>query len=172
VDHVDVELVVADDDRLTLRIGPQMYEAIREAAAFRGPVGQGVAEMNDLRAFYGRLADARGATDALRVADPDAVPPALITITLPHFVHPLHAAELEESEEAPTYGYEELAAFTDRQLRVKTSTEEILGTLRAWGDNGLVLNVRRDNRNMIVFIDRDQFVSAARVTRRRKSTHG
>src|SRR5262249_42307181 len=43
VDHVDVELVAADDDRLALRIGPQMNEAIREAAAFRGPVGQGVA---------------------------------------------------------------------------------------------------------------------------------
>jgi hypothetical protein len=172
VDHVDVELVVADDDGLTLRIGPQMYEAIREAAAFRGPVGQGVAEMNDLRGFYGRLAAARGADDALRVADPDAVPPALITITLPHFTQPLHADISGESEGAPTYGYEELAAFTDRQLRVKTSDEEILGTLRAWGDNGLVLNVRRDNRNMIVFIDRDEFVSARRVTRRRKDAHG
>ena len=30
-----------------------MYEAIREAAEFQGPVGQGVAEMNDLRGFYG-----------------------------------------------------------------------------------------------------------------------
>lgn len=37
VDYVDVELVVDDDDRLTLRIDPQMHEAIREAAAFRGP---------------------------------------------------------------------------------------------------------------------------------------
>jgi hypothetical protein len=174
VDHVDVELVVADDDRLALRIGPQMYEAIREAAAFRGPVGQGVAEMNDLRGFYGRLAAAtRGTGDALRVADPDAVPPALITVTLPHFTQRLHAREAGgASGEEPTYAYDELEALTDRQLRVRTREEEIVGTLRAWGDNGLVLNVRRDGRNEIVFVDRDQFVSAARITRRRKSAHG
>lgn len=172
VDHVGIELVVANDDRLTLRIGPQMYEAIREAAAFRGPVGQGVAEMNDLRGFYGRLADAWGAGDALRIADPDAVPPALITVILPHFTQSLHADQPGQSEDLPMLGYEELAGLTDRQLWVKTSNEEMLGTLRAWGDNGLVLNVRRDNRNMIVFIDRDQFVSATRATRRRKSAHG
>jgi hypothetical protein len=174
VDHVDVELVVADDERLALRIGPQMYEAIREAAAFRGPVGQGVAEMNDLRGFYGRLATAtRGAGDALRIADPDAMPPALITVTLPHFTQRLHAREAgAASEGEPTYAYDELEALTDRQLRVRTSGEEIVGTLRAWGDNGLVLNVWRDGRNEIVFIDRDRFVFAARITRRRKSTHG
>jgi hypothetical protein len=174
VDHVDVELVVADDDRLALRIGPQMYEAIREAAAFRGPVGQGVAEMNDLRGFYGRLAAAmRGVGDALRVADPDAMPPALITVTLPYFTQRLHAGEAgAASEDEATYTYDELEALTDRQLRVRTLEGEIVGTLRAWGDNGLVLNVRRDGRNMIDFIDRDQFVSAARITRRRKSAHG
>ncbi|GAB2983938.1 ATP-binding protein [Actinotalea caeni] len=86
VDHVDVELIVQDNPDLALRISPRMYEAIREAAAFQGPVGQGVAEMNDLRGFYGRLA-AHLATDrSLRVADPDSNPPALVTISLPHFV--------------------------------------------------------------------------------------
>ena len=66
-----------------LRIRPRLYEAIREAAAFKGPVGQGIAEMTDVRGFYGRLArhEHQG---VLRVADP-AAPPALITISLPHF---------------------------------------------------------------------------------------
>lgn len=93
VDHVDVELVADHDEDLALRVRPRMYEAIREAAEFGGPVGQGVAEMNDLRGFYGRLAvhlagdstDPDG-DDALRVADPESHPPALVKITLPHFV--------------------------------------------------------------------------------------
>ncbi|WP_235781202.1 ATP-binding protein [Sinomonas notoginsengisoli] len=85
VDHVDVELVVAHDHDLALRITPRMYEAIREAAAFQGPVGQGVAEMNDLRGFYGRLAAYLPTDRSLRVADPDSTPPALVTISLPHF---------------------------------------------------------------------------------------
>lgn len=85
VDHVDVELVVAHDHDLALRITPRMYEAIREAAAFQGPVGQGVAEMNDLRGFYGRLAASLATDGSLRVADPDSNPPALVTISLPHF---------------------------------------------------------------------------------------
>jgi hypothetical protein len=85
VDHVDVELVVDSDPARTLRIGPRMYEAIREAAEFQGPVGQGVAEMNDLRGFYGRLAASDPADHSLRVADPESNPPALVKITLPHF---------------------------------------------------------------------------------------
>ncbi|MEV0359028.1 ATP-binding protein [Nocardia sp. NPDC050697] len=85
VDHVDVQLVVAvGSEELTLRIAPRMYEAIREAADFRGPVGQGVAEMNDLRGFYGRLASQLEADQILRVADPDSNPPALVTVSLPH----------------------------------------------------------------------------------------
>ena len=59
VDHIDVDLTVDGSNDLALRIGPRMYEAIREAAEFSGPVGQGVAEMNDLRGFYGRLAGLR-----------------------------------------------------------------------------------------------------------------
>ena len=85
VDHVDVELLVDKDHNLALRITPRMYEAIREAAAFQGPVGQGVAEMNDLRGFYGRLAAYLHTDRSLRVADPDSNPPALVTISLPHF---------------------------------------------------------------------------------------
>jgi len=85
VDHVDVQLAVDGDDELTLRIGPRMYEAIREAAEYSGPVGQGVAEMNDLRGFYGRLAARFASEDSLRVADPESHPPALVRITLPHF---------------------------------------------------------------------------------------
>lgn len=85
VDHVDVELLVDQDHNLALRITPRMYEAIREAAAFQGPVGQGVAEMNDLRGFYGRLAAYLHTDRSLRVADPDSNPPALVTISLPHF---------------------------------------------------------------------------------------
>ena len=83
IDHVDVVLQVDSSPELSLRIGPRMHEAIREAADFGGPVGQGVAEMNDLRSFYGRLAE--GTADPfLRIADPSARPPALLRVTLPH----------------------------------------------------------------------------------------
>lgn len=86
VDHIDVDLLVDCDHRLGLRIRPRMYEALREAADYRGPVGQGVAEMNDLRGFYGRLAQAFQPSPDLRVADPDSTPPGLVKITLPRFV--------------------------------------------------------------------------------------
>jgi len=85
VDDIDVNLVVDGQDDLTLRITPRMYEAIREAADFQGPVGQGVAEMNDLRGFYGRLAQHMATEPGLHVADPDSTPPALVTINLPQF---------------------------------------------------------------------------------------
>jgi hypothetical protein len=85
IDHVDVILIVDKRDDLSLRITPRMYEAIREAAEFEGPVGQGVAEMNDLRAFYGRLASSLEPDSRLRVADPDSAPPAIVTVNLPHF---------------------------------------------------------------------------------------
>jgi hypothetical protein len=84
VDDIEVELVVDGLSNLALRIGPRMYEAIREAAEFSGPVGQGVAEMNDLRGFYGRLAAQFEAEDSLRVADPESRR-GLVRITLPHF---------------------------------------------------------------------------------------
>lgn len=85
VDHIDVDLAVDGARDLALRIGPRMYEAIREAAEFSGPVGQGVAEMNDLRGFYGRLAASLPTEDSLRVADPESDPPALLRIVLPYF---------------------------------------------------------------------------------------
>jgi len=85
IDHVDVDLHVRSHPELLLHIRPRMYEAIREAAAYQGPVGQGVAEMNDLRGFYGRLAVAPPPDSTLRVADPDSSPPALVKVGLPHF---------------------------------------------------------------------------------------
>ncbi|MEH1130137.1 ATP-binding protein [Micromonospora sp. CPCC 206061] len=85
VDHVEVELVVDGSSDQSLRIRPKMNEAIREAADFQGPVGQGVAEMNDLRGFYSRLASAEAASDSIRVADPDSDPPALVKVNLPYF---------------------------------------------------------------------------------------
>jgi hypothetical protein len=84
VDHLDLELEALGDARLCLRIRPRLYEAIREAAAFQGPVGQGIAEMTDVRGFYGRLAESLGA-GGLRVADPEARPPSLQPLRLPHF---------------------------------------------------------------------------------------
>ncbi|WP_036418387.1 hypothetical protein [Mycobacterium sp. 155] len=86
VDHIEVEMLAEGNNDLALRITPRMYEAIREAADFQGPVGQGVAEMNDLRGFYGSLAAHLASDSALRVADPDSNPPALVTISMPYFV--------------------------------------------------------------------------------------
>lgn len=85
VDHLDVNLVALGDPALSLRIRAGLYEAIREAAAFEGPVGQGTAEMTDVRGFYGRLAAALPAADTMRVADPSADPPSLVALSLPHF---------------------------------------------------------------------------------------
>ena len=84
IDQLDVKLVVDEIADLSLRIRPRIYEAIREAAAYKGPVGQGTAEMTDVRGFYGRLAEHMEVLDDLRVADPVADPPALLTLTLPH----------------------------------------------------------------------------------------
>ena len=84
VDFVEVDLVVsADDTERTLRLRPRLYEAVRQAAAYRGPVGQGIAEMADVRGFYGALAQLPG-TAGLRVADPNAEPPALIPVRMPY----------------------------------------------------------------------------------------
>jgi hypothetical protein len=85
IDNIEIELVAGENDDLALRIRPRLYEAIREAEAFQGPVGQGIAEMTDVRGFYGRLAGAIQHRGTLRVADPMASPPALIALSLPHF---------------------------------------------------------------------------------------
>jgi hypothetical protein len=170
VDHVEVELVVDGDDTLSLRIGPQMHEAILEAAAFRGPVGQGVAEMNDLRAFYGRLAEAEDEAGTLRVADPDAAPPALISVTLPHFPQPLRGEPPAAPELAASpLDYQDLRALEGRRLRVTTDSETLTGTLMGWGDNGLALTVRRAGRQDVLVIERGRIASVERATRRRRS---
>jgi hypothetical protein len=83
VDAVEVRLIVGNDHRLTLTIGPRMYQAINEAARYRGPVGHGISEMTDLRSFYGRLAEAIPPEPGLQVADPARS--ALVRIQLPHF---------------------------------------------------------------------------------------
>ena len=86
VDNIEIELVVEGSIEHVLRIGPRMYEAIREAAAYGGPVGQGTAEMADMRSFYGQLAGRFGSGVVLKVAAPDAQPPAFVTVRLPEFV--------------------------------------------------------------------------------------
>lgn len=83
IDHVEVRLAVDGDDSLALTIGPRMYQAIREAELFRGPVGHGTAEMTDLRGFYGRLAGAVEREPGMQVADPRRE--ALVRVQLPHF---------------------------------------------------------------------------------------
>lgn len=83
VDHVEVRLVVDRSDDLGLTIGPRMYQAVREAERFRGPVGHGTAEMTDLRSFYGRVAEAVPAEAGLQVADPSRS--ALVRVQLPYF---------------------------------------------------------------------------------------
>jgi hypothetical protein len=83
VDHVEVRLVVDDAPDLALTITPRIYQALREAERFRGPVGHGTAEMTDLRSFYGRLADLSGRETGMQVADPSRA--ALVRVRLPHF---------------------------------------------------------------------------------------
>ena len=85
VDHVEVRLVVSNDDLLALTINPRLYQVIREAETYRGPVAHGVAEMADLRGFYGRVAQsAAGHREiGLQIADP--VKGTLVRVRLPHF---------------------------------------------------------------------------------------
>ena len=84
VDYIDVDLVVSGEPQRQLRLRPKLYEAIRQAAAYQGPVGQGIAEMADVRGFYGELSSERDQT-GLRIADPSAEPPSVLPIRLPHF---------------------------------------------------------------------------------------
>jgi hypothetical protein len=84
VDFIDVDLVVQGDPERLLRLRPRLYEAIRQAAEYQGPVGQGIAEMADIRGFYGELSSERSGS-GLRIADPSASPPSVITVRLPHF---------------------------------------------------------------------------------------
>lgn len=83
IDHAEVRLVVHGEVASSLTISPRVYQAIREAELFRGPVGQGTAEMTDLRSFYGRLAEAVEREPGMQVADPRRE--ALVRVQLPHF---------------------------------------------------------------------------------------
>ncbi len=86
VDHIEIELVVDVEggDALALRISPDMYEAIRQAGEFGGPVGRGDAEMAEIRDFYGRLALGELASTIIRVTDPDRDISSLVSINLPN----------------------------------------------------------------------------------------
>ena len=84
VDYIDVDLVVSGQPERQLRLRPRLYEAIRQAAAYQGPVGQGIAEMADVRSFYGELSSERDQV-GLRIADPSANPAAVLPVRLPHF---------------------------------------------------------------------------------------
>jgi hypothetical protein len=77
VDWDDVRLVLEVDSGETARLPltPRLFQAIREAAEFRGPTGSGVAEMAELQNFYAAIAQAAVEDDAageFRVVDPRA----------------------------------------------------------------------------------------------------
>jgi hypothetical protein len=84
IDHVEIELALDDSDSLFLTIFPEMYECIRQAEIFAGPVGRGDASMAELRDFYSRLAFKEKPTSSLRVADSSRNNASLVTVTLPH----------------------------------------------------------------------------------------
>jgi hypothetical protein len=84
IDHIEIELVVDDSESLYLTIVPEMYECIRQAEAFGGPVGRGEASMAELRDFYSRLALKEPPTVSMRVADTSRSSASLVTVTLPH----------------------------------------------------------------------------------------
>jgi hypothetical protein len=81
VDHVEVELSVRDQPEARLRIGPEIYQAIRQAEVFGGPVGRSFAEMAEIRDFYGRISVLPDGSDTIRIADPARE--ALAPIRLP-----------------------------------------------------------------------------------------
>jgi hypothetical protein len=86
IDHVEVVLHLLADPHIRLRIGPRLYQAISEAGRYRGPVGQGTAEMTDLRAFYGRLAASDDAVHETSMIVADPARGALVSVQLPQFV--------------------------------------------------------------------------------------
>jgi hypothetical protein len=77
VDWDDVRLLLQVDGGETARLPltPKLFQALREAAEFRGPTGSGVAEMAELQNFYASIAQSTAEDEALgefRVVDPDA----------------------------------------------------------------------------------------------------
>jgi hypothetical protein len=62
-------------DTAELPLTPRLFQALREAAEFKGPAGSGVAEMAELQNFYASIAQAAAEDEALgefRVVDPAA----------------------------------------------------------------------------------------------------
>jgi hypothetical protein len=74
VDWDDVRLVLEVDAGKTARLPltPRLFQAIREAAEYRGPTGSGVSEMAELQSFYAAVAQAAAgeAPGEFRVVDP------------------------------------------------------------------------------------------------------
>jgi hypothetical protein len=82
----------ADDVRVTftveneidrdaeLVLTPRLYQAIRDSADFRAPVGADIPEMTEVEAFYAELA-AAPTSSAVRIVDPDRE--AIRPVTLP-----------------------------------------------------------------------------------------
>ena len=65
VDWDDVRLVLEVDGGATARLPltPRLFQALREAAEFRGPTGSGVAEMAELQNFYASIAQVAAGDD-------------------------------------------------------------------------------------------------------------
>lgn len=84
LDTDDVRIVLtvqreAQDD-LELTLTPRLYQAIREAADFRSPVGGDIPEMTELELFYSELSLAPAGSE-LQVVDP--LLEAIRSVTLP-----------------------------------------------------------------------------------------
>jgi hypothetical protein len=84
IDHVEIQLVIDDSDTTYLTIVPEMYECIREAETFGGPIGRGDASMAEIRDFYSLLALKEIPAELMRVADSSRSTASLVTVTLPH----------------------------------------------------------------------------------------
>lgn len=84
-DEVRFVLRIAGDaePEAELLMTPRLYQAIRESAEYRAPVGADIPEMTELEAFYADLS--RGASaGSLRVVDPSTR--NLLQVTLPDLV--------------------------------------------------------------------------------------
>lgn len=84
VDHVELILLPLSARGPRLMITPRLYQAVREAERFRGPVSHSTSEMTQLRTFYGQLAESGEVpeVEGLLVADPERG--ALVPAVLPH----------------------------------------------------------------------------------------
>jgi hypothetical protein len=83
LDADDVRVVLSvrvDDDFVELVLTPRLYQAIRESADYRSPVGRDIPEMTELESFYANLSTVRSA-DTIKIVDPERE--AIRAITLP-----------------------------------------------------------------------------------------